>query len=47
MMVDRQLRTSDAVIAYSVTGTGPIPIVFVHGWGCRRADWDAVIAGLP
>jgi pimeloyl-ACP methyl ester carboxylesterase len=47
MMVDRQLRTSDAVIAYSVTGSGAVPIVFVHGWGCGRGDWDAVIDGLP
>lgn len=46
-MVDRELRTSDAVIAYSVSGSGAVPVVFVHGWGCQRTDWDAVIAGLP
>ncbi|MGH3146511.1 MAG: alpha/beta fold hydrolase, partial [Rubrobacter sp.] len=29
-----------------VCGTVGIPLVLVHGWACRRADWDAVIDHL-
>ena len=27
-----------------VTGSGTPPIVFVHGFGCARGDWDAQVA---
>jgi pimeloyl-ACP methyl ester carboxylesterase len=44
---DRRIRTPDAVIDYTVHGDGPVPIILVHGWGCRRTDWDGVAAHLP
>ncbi len=33
-----------ALIHHVVTGRGRPPIVFVHGFGCGRADWDAQVA---
>lgn len=35
-----------ALIHHEVTGTRQPPIVFVHGFGCARADWDAQVAHL-
>jgi pimeloyl-ACP methyl ester carboxylesterase len=35
-----------ALIHHVVTGQGRPPIVFVHGFGCGRADWDAQVAHL-
>lgn len=46
-MTTRQLELDDARITYDARpGDGP-PLVFVHGWACRRADWDQVLAALP
>ena len=33
-----------ALIHHAVTEGGRPPIVFVHGFGCGRADWDAQVA---
>ncbi len=35
-----------ALIHHAVTGEGVPPIVFVHGFGCAPADWDAQVAHL-
>ena len=35
-----------ALIHYVVTGRGLPPIVFVHGFACAHADWDAQVAHL-
>jgi pimeloyl-ACP methyl ester carboxylesterase len=35
-----------ALIHHVVTGQGRPPIVFVHGFGCGHADWDAQVAHL-
>jgi len=35
-----------ALIHHVVTGAGRPPIVFVHGFGCAHADWDAQVAHL-
>jgi pimeloyl-ACP methyl ester carboxylesterase len=35
-----------ALIHHVVTGQGGAPIVFVHGFGCALADWDAQVAHL-
>ena len=32
------------LIQYTRTGTGAPPIVFVHGFGCARSDWDNQVA---
>jgi pimeloyl-ACP methyl ester carboxylesterase len=34
------------LIHHVVTGQGRPPIVFVHGFGCAHADWDAQVACL-
>ncbi len=33
-----------ALIRYTRQGTGKPPLVFVHGFGCARSDWDAMVA---
>lgn len=33
-----------ALIQYTRTGSGRPPLVFVHGFGCARSDWDAMVA---
>lgn len=33
-----------ALIQHTQTGTGTPPIVFVHGFGCARSDWDLQVA---
>lgn len=33
-----------ALIQYTRTGSGSPPLVFVHGFGCARSDWDALVA---
>jgi pimeloyl-ACP methyl ester carboxylesterase len=35
-----------ALIHHVVTGQGRKPIVFVHGFACAHADWDAQVAHL-
>jgi pimeloyl-ACP methyl ester carboxylesterase len=32
------------LIHHVVTGDGQPPIVFVHGFGCARSDWDSQVA---
>jgi len=32
------------LIHHAVTGTGRLPLVFVHGFGCAHADWDTQVA---
>ncbi len=31
-------------IHYTRTGNGKPPLVFVHGFGCARNDWDSIVA---
>ena len=33
-----------ALIHHTRTGRGTPPLVFVHGFGCARSDWDAQVA---
>lgn len=33
-----------ALIHHTRRGSGRPPLVFVHGFGCARSDWDAVVA---
>ncbi|MFV0298732.1 MAG: alpha/beta fold hydrolase [Hyphomicrobiaceae bacterium] len=33
-----------ALIEHTRTGSGAPPLVFVHGFGCARSDWDAMVA---
>lgn len=33
-----------ALIHHTRTGKGRPPLVFVHGFGCARSDWDAMVA---
>jgi pimeloyl-ACP methyl ester carboxylesterase len=33
-----------ALIQYTRVGSGRPPLVFVHGFGCARGDWDAMVA---
>ncbi len=33
-----------SLIHHVVTGNGPRPIVFVHGFSCALSDWDAQVA---
>jgi pimeloyl-ACP methyl ester carboxylesterase len=35
-----------ALIHHVVTGQGRPPVVFVHGFGCARCDWDAQVVHL-
>lgn len=43
----RQVEVDGATVAYDDhPGDGPA-LVLVHGWACRRRDWDAVLAALP
>ncbi len=35
----------DARIAFGVHGHGP-PVVLIHGWACRRTDFDAIVDDL-
>jgi pimeloyl-ACP methyl ester carboxylesterase len=35
-----------ALIQYTRTGSGAPPLVFVHGFGCARGDWNAMVAGF-
>ncbi len=41
------LQLADATIAYDQRGGSGVPLVFIHGWACRRRDWDGVVAHLP
>src|ERR1039457_1860691 len=34
------------LIHHVVTGDGPLPIVFVHGFACAHGDWDNQVAHL-
>lgn len=41
----RRIETPDASLAYTLsgdTGSGGVPIVLIHGWGCQRGDWAGV-----
>lgn len=41
-------RPNDTTIRYSVSGpVGGPTLVLVHGWGCDRTDFDAIIGFLP
>lgn len=33
-----------ALIHHTRRGSGKPPLVFVHGFGCARSDWDAIVA---
>lgn len=33
-------------IHYDVQGTGPFPLIFLHGWGGNARTWDAVLSHL-
>ncbi|WP_166908332.1 alpha/beta fold hydrolase [Mycobacterium sp. DL440] len=41
-------RPHETTIRYTVTGpAGGLTLVFIHGWGCDRTDFDAVAVFLP
>jgi len=42
----RSAKAGRAAIAYTVRGGGEPVALFLHGWGCRRDHWDAVIESL-
>ena len=45
--VERLARTTDGVeIRYDVAGEGAPTLVFVHGWSCDRAYWQAQMAAF-
>lgn len=35
-----------ALIHHVLSGTGPNPVVFIHGFGCDHTDWDAQVTHL-
>jgi len=43
--VSRVRRLPGAQVAYDVVGDGP-PVVLIHGWACRRADFDPIARDL-
>jgi pimeloyl-ACP methyl ester carboxylesterase len=47
MATAKWLRSGDEKLAYTVSDAEGLPLVFIHGWGCSRADWDGVIDLLP
>jgi pimeloyl-ACP methyl ester carboxylesterase len=45
MTQTQSLRTDDGVtIEYRVYGSGPLPVLFLHGWGNAANAWDDLIA---
>ncbi|GHF79034.1 pimeloyl-ACP methyl ester carboxylesterase [Amycolatopsis bartoniae] len=41
-------RPHDTTIRYTISGPAEGPtLAFIHGWGCNRRDFDAVIGFLP
>ncbi|WP_435121110.1 alpha/beta fold hydrolase [Amycolatopsis thermoflava] len=41
-------RPNDTTIRYTISGPADGPtLAFIHGWGCNRGDFDAVIGFLP
>ena len=42
----RGFEIGGSTVRYEVRGKAGVPLVLVHGWACRRADWEGVIAGL-
>ena len=42
----RAFEVEGSTVRYEVRGTADVPLVLVHGWACRRADWDAVVDHL-
>jgi pimeloyl-ACP methyl ester carboxylesterase len=42
----RTLTTTDAAIRYDVHAGAGRPALLVHGWACRRSDWDPIIPGM-
>lgn len=42
----RGFEIGGSTVRYEVHGESGVPLVLVHGWACRRADWEAVIADL-
>ncbi len=45
-MRTQRITSDDSEIRYDVHGDGVPTMVLVHGWACRRSDWDAVLPGL-
>src|SRR5215472_10730735 len=44
-MASKTVRTDDAVaIEYKVYGDGPLPLLFLHGWGNAASAWDDFVA---
>ena len=43
--MSRVRRLPGAQVAYDVVGDGP-PVVLIHGWACRRADFDPIARDL-
>ncbi|MBV9356614.1 MAG: alpha/beta hydrolase [Chloroflexi bacterium] len=41
-----RLERADATVVYDQRGGSGVPLVFIHGWACRRRDWDGVVAHL-
>ena len=43
----RHTRAPDgSEIAYAVTGSGPLTVMLIHGWGSTGAIWDGVVERL-
>jgi pimeloyl-ACP methyl ester carboxylesterase len=42
----REFEVGGSTVRYEVHGEAGVPLVLVHGWACRRADWEGVIADL-
>jgi pimeloyl-ACP methyl ester carboxylesterase len=42
----RGFEVDGSTVRYEVRGKVGPPLVLVHGWACRRADWEEVIAHL-
>lgn len=45
-MRTERITSGDSEIRYDVHGQGVPTMVLVHGWACRRSDWDAVLPEL-
>lgn len=46
-MNDQSILFGTPVLASSKAGQGPQPVVLVHGWTCRRHDWQALLDAPP
>ncbi len=45
-MKDIQLHSGSGTLRATETGNGQPLVVLLHGWSCRRSDWDETLAEL-